>query len=707
MHSNIFDKLSFLSLFLVIILLPFFFLPFTNIPIENSKGALLVIGLVFCIIFWAIARFSDGKISLPKSLGLLGGAGVVLSFLLSAVFSKTSQVSFFGTMFDIGTFWFIFSSFLLMLMSAIIFRDPKRMKMVLFGSMLSGIAVLIFQSVHLFLPKFLSLGFLVEKTDNLLGSWNAFGIFIGFFALMLLFLVEFFPTKKMEKLIFQILIIFSIILIAVVNFPFVWILLGIATLIIVAYKVSTNLERTEEREKKAFPLTCFIVGLISLLFFLNPLIPISNPVYLGNVIPNLLHISNTEVSPSFGATMLVTKSVLKKDPVFGIGPNKFGTAWSMYKPTTVNSTVFWNTVFSSGSGLLPTFATTTGILGIVSWLIFFTLFIMGGVKSIFSSIKNGTNRETMAFFVLSFYLFVACFFYSGGAVVFLLAMAFAGIFLGLFASNHKKGEILISFLDDHRKSFFSILFLIVIIIFSAAVSFKYIERLTSLSYFRKALVAPKVPEAESAINKALALYVNDLYLRAYVQVYLVKLNALVGKNDSTLSDTNKADLQTNLSQAINGARLAIAFNSTNYLNLETLGSIYQVAGSLGVKDAYDSAIEQYKIASTLNPFNPGIKLAIANTYFQNGKNKDAKDYANTALSLKGDYVDALILLSRIARSEGSNTSALSYAQTALSFLPDNKDLLQYIDSLRSSNSSSADSSGTTTDKTKNSSNKKN
>ncbi|MEK7167455.1 MAG: hypothetical protein AAB791_00455, partial [Patescibacteria group bacterium] len=64
MRTNIFDRVSFWSLFFVIILLPFFFLPFTKIPIETSKGLLLVIGLAVCVISWAIARFFYGKISL-------------------------------------------------------------------------------------------------------------------------------------------------------------------------------------------------------------------------------------------------------------------------------------------------------------------------------------------------------------------------------------------------------------------------------------------------------------------------------------------------------------------------------------------------------------------------------------------------------------------------------------------------------------------
>ncbi|KKQ04163.1 MAG: hypothetical protein US18_C0013G0016 [Parcubacteria group bacterium GW2011_GWB1_36_5] len=688
MNTNIFERFSFWALFLVIVLLPLFFLPFTNIPIETSKGLLLVVGLAVCIICWGLARFFDGKISLPRSVSLLGGMGVVLAFFLSAFFSKTSPVSFFGTMFDVGTFWFILSGFLLMLMSSIILRDPKKAKIVLFGAILSGAVVLIFQIAHLLLPEILSLGILASKTDNILGSWNALGIFSGFSALLSLLVVEFFLTTKKEKLILQILTILSIIMIAIVNFPLVWELLGVSSLIIFVYKISLNFKRkaaesTENiegagREKIHFPAFSFAIIMITLLFFMSG-------DFIGGILPNRLGVQNTEISPTFSTTMGVTESVLKKNPIFGVGPNKFGETWAMYKPMVINATPFWDVSFNSGSGLLPTFASATGYFGILALLVFFVLFMMGGIKSIFSSIKNGVNWETMAFFVLALYLFVSSFFYSGGTVIFFLALAFAGVFIGLSSVNHPKGEILLSYSNDHRKSFFSILLIVFMLIITAAISFKYVERFVSISYFRGALTAATIPEAEISINKALSLYQNDLYLRTYAQIYLVKLDSLIAKDATKLSDEEKALLQSSLDQAIGGAESAIKYNPENYLNFQMLGFVYQKLTSFGVKDAYNKAIEAYTMALALNPLNPGLKLSLANVSIAGQKIKEAKDYANAALVLKPDYVDAYIILSQIAKSEGDNAEALSFAQKALSFSPTNADLIKYVDSMKNSN----------------------
>ncbi|PIP68735.1 hypothetical protein COW91_03310 [Candidatus Nomurabacteria bacterium CG22_combo_CG10-13_8_21_14_all_32_8] len=682
MLSNILDRISFWALFVVIVLLPVFFLPFTQIPVETSKGLLLVIGLVVSIIFWIAARFSDGKVSVPKSWLLFSAFGILLVFLISALFSDTLSVSLFGTMLDVGTFYFILGAFLLMLVSSIVLKDIKNAKTVFWGVIMASILLFIFQALRLFLPELLSLGVLGGKTDTILGSWNAFGLFAGFSTIISLFVIEFFSIPRITKWILGILIVFSVILSAAVNFPLIWEILGISALIIFVYKISLSFGKKQEGEEgnegKRFPAFSFAVVMISLLFFMSG-------QFIGGLLPNSLGLSNFEIRPSFGATMTVTGGALMKDPVLGVGPNKFGEVWSMYKPQEINSTQFWDTSFNSGSGLLPTFASTTGSLGILAWVMFFVVFVIAGVKSLFSSIKNNMSWEIVAFFVAALYLFISSFFYSTGGVIFLLAFAFTGIFIGLSSSSRENGEIVFSFLDDPRKSFFSILFLVVLMIVSAAVGFKYVERLASVSYFGKTLSSTTIPEAEDSIIKAISLHQNDLYLRTYAQVYLTKINSIVSKGTS-LSDAEKADLQASFDQAVNGAQLAVEYNNANYLNYSSLGLVYNTVGLLGVKDAYSKAIEAYKIASTLNPLNPGIKLATGRVFFADGKIKEARDYIKEALSLKSDYIEALITISQIEKSDGNTTVAISYAEQALSLAPDNKDLKDYVNSLKNGSS---------------------
>ncbi len=675
MWSNVLDRISFLALFFVIVLLPVFVLPFTQIPVETSKGLLLVVGLAVSIIFWAIARFSDGKISVPRSWLLASGLLVVIATLLSALFAASKEASLFGIMLDMGSFWFIFAGFLLMFVCSVVITDRRTARSVLLGLIMSSAMVLIFQAVRFFIPETLSLGILGSNTDSIFGSLNSLGLFAGFTVLASLLVLDFTKISNIKKFIVQGLILISVLMMAAINFTFAWEILGVFALIIFVYKVSFFSKKGEEdAAQPVFPAFSFAIVMISLLFFMSS--------HVSNLLPNRLNIVNTEVSPTLGATMSVGKSALGENPVFGVGPNRFGEVWAKYKSENINTGPFWDYSFGSGSGMLPTLAATTGGVGILSWVIFLVLLIMAGVRSIFSK-KDGTlDSEMTAFFVLALYLFIASFFYSVGSVLFLLALAFTGIFIGLSASNKTSGSMTILFLDDHRKSFFFILFLVLIMIVGAATAFKYIERFASVSYFRATLTATTIEEAEVSIARALSLHSNDLYLRTYSQVQLAKLGNLAN-SEQELTEAQTAEIQTIIAGAIRSSEMAIDYNKSNYVNHQSAGNVYSTISALGVEGSYEKALEYYNAAKILNPLNPGIDLAMSRTALANNKLSEAREYANNSLALKPNLIDTLLTLSQVARLENNRTEAVSFAERALALDPRSQDLIDYVAALKS------------------------
>ncbi len=682
MWSNILDRISFWSLFCTITLLPLFFIPFTRVSIEASKTLLLVVGLSVAIIFWAMARFSDGKITIPKSPLLLAGLLVVVVTLVSALMSSSSQASLFGMMMDLGTFWFILAAFLLMFFSSIILSNGVQARIVLLGLVGSAAITVIFQIVHVSFPELLSLGVLPNKINNLVGSWNAFGIFSGLLTLVSVFFLEFFTLSKIGKWLLGILMVISLFLVAMVGFPFVWKILGIFALVIFVYKISLS-NKTVEGDAVggapgiSFPGFAFAVVMVALLFFVSA-------SSVSQYLPAKLGVVSSEIGPSFGATMEVTGQVLKKSPVLGTGPNTFSNAWALYRPVSINNTPFWNVSFNAGSGLLPTFAATTGYLGILAWMLFLLLFVVAGARSVFSGVQQqGLNSETMVFFTLALYILICSVFYFIGPVLFLLGMAMAGIFVGLSAAAKPNGQLSVEFLNDHRKSFFFILSVMVMVIAVAAGTFKYVGRFTSIPHFEKALRSTsegKLPEAQSSIQKAVSIYNNDLYLRTYAQIHLVKL-ATFAQKTTALTEAEKGEVQTAYLSAVENASRAVAWNKDNYLNHMALGGVYGTATALGVTTDYEKAVAAYTAAATLNPGNPGIKLALARVSFINRKFKEAKTYATEALALKTNYIDALVILSRVALTEGSRTQALTYAKQALALAPTNEALIQYVKAL--------------------------
>lgn len=271
-----------------------------------------------------------------------------------------------------------------------------------------------------------------------------------------------------------------------------------------------------------------------------------------------------------------------------------------------------------------------------------------------------------------------------------------GVFIGLTTLHHKK-DIVISFLDDGRKSFVSILVIVSLMVVAAGLTFKFIERFASVSYFGQASQAKSVEEGERLLSKAVSLYQNDLYLRNYAEFYLLRNVSLVNKEGAP-SEEDKLNIKSFLDKASLGALSAVDYNPKNYLNYKTLGNVYTTMGTLGVKDGYAEATKAYIKAIELNPANPGLKLSLAKVYFAEGKTKEAKDFATQASNITPAYfvnganlevnsfaIDVLITLSQISKKAGSTSEALSYAKKAQELSPKDKSITDYINSLQNGN----------------------
>ncbi len=689
MWSNLSEKVSFYSTFLVVMLLPIFFLPFSKVAVSDSKSLLLVVGLSVAVIAWAVSTFSKGEVRFPRSNILFSGLALVFVFFLSAYFSSSFDMSMFGTFFDVGSFYFILSAFILMFFSSLYFKEHKTSQVYLFGMLLSSVLVLLFQVGRIFLPDFLAFGVLFGKIGNLLGSWYSLGLWAGFACLASLLFIEFFSVNRLANIIFGFVILLSLFILAATNFMLAWELVGVFSLIIFVCKIFFSSQLKKDNHQMNFPVFSFAIVIVSLLFFMS-----TN--FIGNFLPSRLSISTAEPAPYMSETFNVTKKALKDHPVLGVGPAQFGQAWALYKNAEVNNSPFWDTYFSFGSGLIPSLVSMSGILGLLALLAFFGTFIFSGVKFVLMGVKNSMYREITTFFLLALYLFVASFLYNSGFVIFLLAFSVAGVFVGLITTHHKK-DITISFLDDGRKSFVSILIIVALMVVSAGLTFKFIERFASVTYFGKAAGAQTVDEGDKALTKAVSLYQNDLYLRNYTEFYLLRNISLVNKK-SALSKEEEESMKIFLDKATLGALSAVKYNPKNYLNYKTLGNVYSTMGVLGAKDGYTSAVDAYNKAIELNPFNPGLKLSLAKVYFADSKIKEAKDFAVQASNLTPAYfsfgssievnpfaVDVLVTLSQIAKKEGNNAEALKYAKSALELSPKDKSISDYINSLPNAN----------------------
>ena len=241
--------------------------------------------------------------------------------------------------------------------------------------------------------------------------------------------------------------------------------------------------------------------------------------YIGNSLSTAFKISQIDVRPSWQATLAVARETLKVHPLLGAGPNQFGTEWLKYKDPSVNSTMFWNSGFTYGIGLIPTYFVKNGILGIIAWLAFFGFFLYAGFRAIFLPSTDKVLRYlTISSFLGSFFLWIFNIFYAPSNVVVALTFISTGLFVSAFA---KEGLVKIksgSYTGNAKLSFVSVLSLIFLIIVTISIGYSEVERYISYFYYQNGLVALNVTgnidQAESKLLKATSLSRNDAFYQA-------------------------------------------------------------------------------------------------------------------------------------------------------------------------------------------------
>ncbi len=325
-----------------------------------------------------------------------------------------------------------------------------------------------------------------------------------------------------------------------------------------------------------------------------------------------------------------------------------------------------------------TFVVTTGVLGLIAWLLFFVILFIRGIQSLRIALKDPlSNYFILTTFLIALYSWIVFIFYTPNVVIIMLAFASSGMLIGVLAYRNVIEIKYFSFLNDPRNSFFAILSLMVLMIGTLAVTYLYAEKFTSVIYFSKSLNAENTIESlaksEKMLINAISLDQNDIYYRTLSQVYIAEISILV--NDKNVSqDVLKNNLQKLIDYAQNAAQMAVTKNPNQYLNYLNLGNVYSSLIPLSVENSYESAMASYDKALTLAPSNPSIILQKAQIEVFKKNNDGARKLIEQALELKLNYSDALILLSQIESSEGNSQGAIKQIEKATQLNPNDASL---------------------------------
>lgn len=659
---------------IVAILLPIFFIPSSVVSLPVAKMLLLSVGVLVALAAVILTTIQHGEVRIPWNLMTASVLAIPLAFLVASVFSSNPSHSLWGYGFENGTFGFIILGALATLLVASLMRNGQKYGTILWGLLSVSIILGLFHVIRFFVgASKLSFGLFTDVLANTVGGWNELAIWFGLTAVLSVIMLETMKPIGTAKIVSYASLVLSVIVMAVINFKTAWILSGVFAVVFLVYelsRVNANQDGSSKRKVSWFALGLLIVSLFCVLA--------GSTIATG--ITQKLDVGSVEVRPSWGATFMVLKSALSDNVLIGAGPNNFTDVWLKHKPDGINETIFWNTDFTTGIGLVPTFAITTGILGILAWAFFFVMIIRYSVKLMF---REGVDAQEKLMSVSSvfgtLFLWSVAVFYTPSSALLALAFFFTGLFV---ASLYRAGYLKVkgfSLFSVPRASFVSVLLLIVVLIGVVSFGFLFIERAVAQIYFGKAVLVANergnMDMAESYLNKAVSVHPFDSFYRSLSTVSITKLSNLLNDQNAT-AESVQAGFGPLLSSAIQNAQTATQVNPSNYQNWTSLAQVYAsvVPQPFKIADAYESAKTAFEKARELNPSSPAIVLSMARLESDHENLSKAAEVAEEAVKLKTNYADGHFFLSQIAVQQGNLYTAIEKTQTTILLSPQNAGL---------------------------------
>jgi len=675
---NIFDLISKISIYVLIFLLPIFFLPITSNYLDFNKQAILIFLVFLSFFFYSLKCLIQGKaiLNLEKFNIFLIIFLVVCS--IATIFSYWSYGSFWGWPLPVSESLITLICLVLFYFLIINVFEKKEVFRALILFLISSFLAIIFGILQLFKVFILPFSFAKDAFFNTVGMVNSLG-FLAVALLSLSFILL--PNVKKGLKVFLIaLIIASSLLILIINFSVLWIVLAIASFLVMVFMMAVQKKYFFDSRWMTLPMVFLTISLFFIFFkFPIPLLPT----------PPL------EVFLTQGASFNIAKEVLKESPLLGSGPGTFIYVFSKYKNPELNKTALWDVKFEHPTSKIFDILIGNGILGLLAYLIMIVYFVIIGIKFLFSKKENEENKETeesgilkylpLSFFLCFVVLNIGFFFYTSNLTIDFLNFFLMAGFLS-FISPKKEFTLKTSSLATLA---FNFIFVLIIIFSFGMIILEGQRYLAEVNYTKgvNAFNQNKIDDSISYLEKAVRLTPKvDLYQRELSQIYLQK-----AKQEIVLKGLDSQDSVEKISELINKSintiNAAVNSNPKNSNNLAVRALVYQ--NLIGLSDgAADLSIKSYEDALSLEPNNPylvtqkGIALLAKASLLSQDKAdekekilSEAKKQFDKAISLKPDYVDAYLQKAGISQSQGNMEEAINILKEAEKITPNNETLL--------------------------------
>jgi tetratricopeptide (TPR) repeat protein len=424
----------------------------------------------------------------------------------------------------------------------------------------------------------------------------------------------------------------------------------LGVLLPIAISILTN---AEDIIKKSFFGVCSIIIVFALL------------VNLLNILPGK---PDSPKLPTFNTSWIVAIDSLKDNPLWGVGPANYLTAFNLSKPLSYNSTDLWAIRFTNAQSYFLTLLTEVGLVGFAAFAILTWSLLRSLNKDLFSEVSEG-NIGNDKFYLLSLgILFVLLYVLPASLPILIL-------FFILLSLNAVTKPIRLNFINqniDPSSSTSKLPVLVVILPIIAGIIYLW-------------FYSSKVLFAEMKFNKALAYlskndgkatyetlgqaisenpYVDN-YHASYAQVNLA-LAQVIAQNKN-LTDNDRQTITQLVDQAIREGKAAVTLNPQRSGNWEILARIYQSIIPFA-QGADQYAIQTYSQAIALDPTNPVLRISLGGIYYSLNNFEDASRVFELATYAKPDYANAHYNLAAAYREKGDINKAITEMNTVLSLV---------------------------------------
>lgn len=394
-----------------------------------------------------------------------------------------------------------------------------------------------------------------------------------------------------------------------------------------------------------------------------------------------------EIQLSFPISWKVSVSAFRDSPFWGQGPGSYLFDFALYKPIEYNNSKLWNLRFDSAfNEYLQTLATLGGV-GLILLVVISGILVLSAV----STLKQETDLTLRSLSLSILAWIVLLFLHPATLLVWIMGLLLAAAFytahknwseevhfglaalkptLPTGAQSSEKLQISFEALPE--------VVLTVVVIAAGAIIF-FGGRYVSADYHhRQALNAAARNDGLIAYNQLVeAEKLNpylDLYRTNLAETNFALANAIAATKGPTpaspagsLTDQDKLNIQTLLSQAINEARAATNLSPQNPANWEVLGSVYRRISGVA-QNALIFSLDSYGRAIQRDPLNPLLRLTVGGVYYSVQNHDMATRFFTDAVNLKPDYANAWYNLAVGLKDKGNLPDAQFAAEKSVSLL---------------------------------------